>query len=549
MTTTVIEEGKQAFYSSLTAREQDITCILEQITTDIKERYGHDIVLKYQRVETLRVDYSRETSESSQSLEETVSVGIVTAEDSQQLIAAGRIERAATDVLTKDAIEAMVISCLENTAKVDYGTTEPILLASSVPNVRTYSIKPEIDPNSLSFGDKITKLEHILAHTDVTQEGITFKGNILYREVTDTRIIIGSNGTLVKDVRPLPEIRVSITSDKDGQGKKTRHDLWKGVGGLEVALENKTLYDGIETIKGRLRESYEEISFADYCAQRGLIQSAVLQNSNFVLAPIFFAVVLHEAIGHPVSEAELIMIGDSVVSDNGKLNPMQVAVPGFHAAFDSGGFLCHGYRAVDDEGTHVEKIYVIKDGKIGNGTELLHSRHTAATLGGTPKGTCVSEKGWQTPVPRQSVMRWEIDESKIPCYGSTEKEMTIEEFYKITEKDPDRFFGKDHAKTLFFIDRTGGGAVSTATGEFALNSRDTYVIRYGEAPVRVKPFTFKGNSTEFLKDNIEYVIACKLDPFKGMCGKYGQNNPSVTFGEYAIVIRYDPKKMVISGDK
>jgi TldD protein len=199
-------------------------------------------------------------------------------------------------------------------------------------------------------------------------------------------------------------------------------------------------------------------------------------------------VFVHEAVGH-ASEADLVLEGDSILGNRiGK----QIAAP-LITIIDDPTLHEFGYYPFDAEGVQSKKTEIIREGVLNS---YLHSRETAAKLGGTP-GNCRAQ-GYSMPVVRMS--------NTFIDNGDARFEEMLEEL-----------------RDGIYLIGSRGGQVNTGEGIFQFNAEKGYIIRNGELTKLVRDVSLSGKILEIL--NHVTLVGNDMKITAGRCGKAGQIIP------------------------
>ncbi|MGP8336876.1 MAG: TldD/PmbA family protein [Methanosarcinaceae archaeon] len=221
-------------------------------------------------------------------------------------------------------------------------------------------------------------------------------------------------------------------------------------------------------------------------------------NMPVILDPELAGVFAHEAVGH-ASEADLVLEGSSILENRiGE----QIASP-LVSVIDDPTLHEYGYYPFDAEGVRSTKTTIIEDGMMGS---YLHSRETAARLGGTPGHS--RAQGYSMPLVRMSNTYIDNGDSKF-------EEML-----------------EDIGDGMYLIG-SRGGQVNTGEGVFQFNAEKGYLIENGKLITLLRDVSLSGNTLEIL-NNIN-MVGNDLTMHSGRCGKNGQIAP-VTDGSPHILI-------------
>lgn len=206
-----------------------------------------------------------------------------------------------------------------------------------------------------------------------------------------------------------------------------------------------------------------------------------------VLGPELAGILAHEAMGHPC-EADLVLggavtghlVGQPVASE-------RVTMVDFAHRFGGAEAMCPVY--VDDEGTPAEDVVLIERGVLRS---FMHSRETAARLGGTPTGSARAYGPADEPLIR---MR---NTAILPG----------------TDKLADMIAGVDDGYLLL---KTGNGQADSTT-EFMFGISLGYEIRGGRVGRAIRDTTVSGSAIKVLQ-SVDAVSDDMDWNCSGYCGK------------------------------
>ncbi|MBS0412386.1 MAG: metalloprotease TldD, partial [Proteobacteria bacterium] len=291
--------------------------------------------------------------------------------------------------------------------------------------------------------------------------------------------IVRADGRLIRDVRPLVRINVSITVEKDGR----RESGFAGAGG-------RAGFDAWIS-PDRWREQVDE----------ALRQALVNLDSipcpagemDVVLGPAWNGVLLHEAVGHGL-EGDFNRKGASAFS--GRIGE-RVAAPGV-TVFDDGSIPGRrGSLTIDDEGTPTERTILIEDGVL---VGYMHDRQSARLMGLTPTGNARRQSFAHMPMPR----------------------MTNTAMMAGTDKQADMIAS---TKRGLYCANLGGGQVDITNGKFVFQCTEAYLIEDGKITAPVKGATLIGDGPSALTRVTMIGDDFGFDTGVGVCGKAGQSVP------------------------
>ena len=343
-------------------------------------------------------------------------------------------------------------------------------------NTRLYG-----DDNPLAspaFSDKVSLLQEIDAWSRARDPRVV---QVMCSLAGERRVveIVRADGRLVRDIRPLARLNVSITVEKDGR----RESGYAGAGGragFETWITPDRWHDQVEEA---LRQALVNLD-AIPCPAGEM---------DVVLGAGWNGVLLHEAVGHGL-EGDFNRKGSSAFS--GRIGE-RVAAPGV-TVFDDGSIPGRrGSLTVDDEGTPTERTILIEDGILRG---YMHDRQSARLMGLTPTGNARRESFAHMPMPRMT--------NTGMLNGTSNREEMI----------------KSTARGLYCAN-FGGGQVDITNGKFVFQCTEAYLIENGKVTAPVKGATLIGDGPSALTRVTMIGDDFDFDPGVGVCGKNGQSVP------------------------
>jgi TldD protein len=338
---------------------------------------------------------------------------------------------------------------------------------------------PPVDPHpSLTDSDKVALLADLdgqIRKLDdrIVQIAASLSGS--YEIV----LVLGSDGTVAADVRPLVRLNVSVILEHNGRreqgyaGTGGRGDYGLAAGGdlpIEIARE-------------AVRQA--AINMEAVPAPAG--------NMPVVLGAGWPGVLLHEAIGHGL-EGDFNRKGTSAFS--GRIGE-RVATEQCTVVDDGTLAGRRGSLAIDDEGTPSRCNTLIENGVL---TGYLHDKLNAGLMGTQSTGNGRRESYAYTPMPRMTntyMLPGKYDPQEI--IASVDKGIYAPNF--------------------------GGGQVDITSGKFVFSTSEAYLIEKGRQTRPVKGAMLIGSGPEVLTRVSMVGNDLELDPGIGICGKEGQSVP------------------------
>ncbi|HEX7758117.1 MAG TPA: metalloprotease TldD [Caulobacteraceae bacterium] len=343
-------------------------------------------------------------------------------------------------------------------------------------NTRLYG---DDDPlASPHFSDKVALLQEIDAFSRARDPRVV---QVMASLAGERRVveILRADGRLIRDVRPLVRVNVSVTVEKDGR----RESGFAGAGG-------RTGFDAWIT-PDRWQEQVDE------AIRQALVNLDAVPcpagEMDVVLGPGWNGVLLHEAVGHGL-EGDFNRKGSSAFS--GRIG-QRVAAPGV-TVFDDGTLPGRrGSLSIDDEGTPSERTILIEDGIL---VGYMHDRQSARLMGLTPTGNARRQSFAHMPMPR----------------------MTNTAMMAGTDKQADMIAS---TKRGLYCANFGGGQVDITNGKFVFQCTEAYLIEDGKITAPVKGATLIGDGPSALTRVTMIGDDFDFDTGVGVCGKAGQSVP------------------------
>ena len=291
-------------------------------------------------------------------------------------------------------------------------------------------------------------------------------------------LVLGTDGTLSADVRPLVRLNVSVIVAEHGN----RESASFGGGGR---------YSYEELLSGRGEE------IADEALRQALVnleaKPAPAGELDVVLGPGWPGILLHEAIGHGL-EGDFNRKGTSAFS--GRIGE-KVASEQCTVVDDATLPHRRGSLAIDDEGIEGQNTVLIENGILRG---YLQDKHNAHLMGVEPTGNGRRQSYSHRPMPRMT--------NTYMLNGEYEHEEII-----------------SSVKHGLYAVSFGGGQVDITNGKFVFSASEAYVIENGKIGQPVKGATLIGNGPDVLTRVSMVGNNLALDNGVGTCGKQGQSVP------------------------
>ncbi len=351
-------------------------------------------------------------------------------------------------------------------------------LAAGRSTVAAAPLYSELDPiASLEDAKKIKLLERVEAEARrqdprVKEVIASLAGS---HEVV---MIMGSDGRMAGDVRPLVRLNVTVIAEQDGR----REQGTAGGGGRR----DYRFFDD-ELALGYAREAVRQalVNLEAVDAPAGTMK--------VVLGPGWPGVLLHEAIGHGL-EGDFNRKGTSAFS--GRMGE-RVADPQCTVVDNGTMANRRGSLTVDDEGNPTQNTVLIEDGILKG---YMQDSLNARLMGAAPTGNGRRESYAHLPMPRMT--------NTYMLAGGYAPQEIIESV----------------DKGLYAVN-FGGGQVDITSGKFVFSASEAYLIENGRVTRPVRGATLIGNGPDVLTRVSMVGNDLEMDTGVGTCGKEGQAVP------------------------
>ncbi|MEM1525845.1 MAG: TldD/PmbA family protein [Ignisphaera sp.] len=302
----------------------------------------------------------------------------------------GALGFASTNTLSKEAIRRIVEEAYSHARALSKVMKKPITFAPGRLGRVSYSVEEEKKFSDLVLDEKI-KL-----HSDlwkrVSSAVSEARVNVLtlrYIESVEEKIVVNSEGALVKSRIPRLCMMLNIVISHPQKGTIQRLEEHGGSGGLEWLkkwdLEEK-LAEDVKRYERILLEAIEPPK----------------EEIPVVVGSEIVGIIVHESCGHP-SEADRILGREAAQAGKSFIKPNMV---GYRIGNElatvvdnptiPGSF---GFYLYDDEGVAARPKYLYREGIVN---EFLHNRWTASIFGVESNGSARSMNYASEPIPRMS---------------------------------------------------------------------------------------------------------------------------------------------------
>ena len=373
------------------------------------------------------------------------------------------------------------------TAKLAIGSGGGILSDAPTPtNQRLYS---DIDPISdAEFAVKIETLKEIDIFARELNDKVVQVSASLVASLQEVEIL-RPEGTLVRDVRPMARLNISVTVEHNGR----RESGSSGGGGRHGLLQLTSSEHWKPNVVEALRIAMVNLNAIP----------APAGQFDVVLGSGWPGILLHEAIGHGL-EGDFNRKKTSAFSG---LMGTRIAAKGVTVLDDGTIPDRRGSISFDDEGTQSQKNTLIEDGVL---VGYMQDRQNSRLMGVKPTGNGRRESYAHAPMPRMT--------NTYMLGGDSEPSDILSNL-------------KDGIYAVGF----GGGQVDITNGKFVFSCTEAYRVKNGTVGAPVKGATLIGDGATALKHIHGIGNDMALDPGMGNCGKAGQWVP-VGVGQPTLMI-------------
>ncbi len=340
-------------------------------------------------------------------------------------------------------------------------------------NKRLYTDEDPIE--TASFPVKVETLREIDAFARDLDPRVVQVSATIAAAVQEVEIL-RPDGVLVRDVRPMTRVNVSVIVEQNG-----RRESGSAGGGGRVGLSG--LIDPADW-QSKAREALRIalVNLEAVPAPAGVMEVA--------LGPGWPGILLHEAIGHGL-EGDFNRKGSSAFAG---LMGQQIASKGVTVVDDGTIADRRGSITVDDEGTPSSRTVLIEDGIL---TGYMQDRQNARLMGVAPTGNGRRQSYAHKPMPRMT--------NTVMLGGDSDPAALVADI-------------KDGIWAVGF----GGGQVDITNGKFVFSCTEAYRVENGKIGAPVKGATLIGDGPSALNRIRGLGNDMALDPGMGTCGKDGQ---------------------------
>jgi len=347
---------------------------------------------------------------------------------------------------------------------------------ADAPSATNRKLYTDDDPiGAMPFAVKIETLREIDAFARDLDPRVVQVSAVLAASLQEVEIL-RADGVLVRDVRPMTRLNVSVIVEKDGL-----RESGSAGGGGRVGLDG--LVDPVDwQAKAREALRIALVNLDAVPAPAGVMEVA--------LGPGWPGILLHEAIGHGL-EGDFNRKGSSAFAG---LMGQRVAAKGVTVLDDGTLADRRGSITIDDEGTPSQATTLIEDGIL---VGYMQDRQNARLMGANPTGNGRRQSYAHAPMPRMT--------NTYMLGGQADPSDLIADI-------------KDGIWAVGF----GGGQVDITNGKFVFSCTEAYRVVNGKVGAPVKGATLIGDGATALHRIRALGNDMALDPGMGNCGKAGQ---------------------------
>jgi TldD protein len=291
--------------------------------------------------------------------------------------------------------------------------------------------------------------------------------------------ILRADGKLLRDIRPLVRLGLSVTVERDGR-RENGFAPAGGRAGFEAWITPDRWQEQVDEALRRALVNLDAIA----CPAGEM---------DVVMGPGWNGVLLHEAVGHGL-EGDFVRKGTSAFSNRvGE----RVASPGVTVFDDGTVYGRRGSLTIDDEGTPSDRTILIDDGIL---VGYMHDRMSARLMGLKPTGNGRRQSFAHMPMTRMT--------NTGMMNGAIPREEMIAS-----------------VKRGLYCASMGDGQVDITNGKFVFQCTEAYLIEDGKVTTPVKGATLIGDGPSALTRVSMVGDDFAFDSGTGFCGKSGQTVP------------------------
>lgn len=379
-----------------------------------------------------------------------------------------------SDTLSKDALLGAA-HAVRTIARQGQQGSVPALLARTVDRPLLYVPNDPVD--SLTAPEKVALLEKVEKMARAKDPQVVQVMASL-GATCDTVLIVGSDGRLAADIRPLVRLSVTVIAERHGRRES---GSFGGGGRFDLGYFDEAILQ----------------HYVDEAVNQALVnldaEPAPAGEMPVVLGAGWPGILLHEAVGHGL-EGDFNRKGSSVFS--GRIGE-QVASKGVTVIDDGTLADRRGSLNIDDEGNPTQHNVLIEDGIL---TGYMQDQLNAGLMGMPVTGNGRRESYAYLPMPRMT--------NTYMLNGTYH----LDELIASVDKG-------------IYAANFGGGQVDITSGKFVFSASEAWLIENGKLVHPVKGATLIGSGIEAMNQVSMIANNMCLDSGVGTCGKDGQSVP------------------------
>ena len=379
-----------------------------------------------------------------------------------------------SDALSKEALLGSA-HAVRTIARQGQHASVPTLVARQMERPSLYIPNDPLD--SLTAPQKVALLEKVEKMARAKDPRVSQVMASL-GATCDTVLVVGSDGRLAADIRPLVRLSVTVIVEQNGRRET---GSFGGGGRFDLGYFDEAILQ----------------YYVDEAVQQALTnleaKAAPAGEMPVILGAGWPGILLHEAVGHGL-EGDFNRKGSSVFS--GRIGE-QVASKGVTVIDDGTLADRRGSLNIDDEGNPTQRNVLIEDGVL---TGYMQDQLNAGLMGMPITGNGRRESYAYLPMPRMT--------NTYMLNGA---------------HHPDELIAS--VKKGIYAANFGGGQVDITSGKFVFSASEAWLIEDGKLVHPVKGATLIGSGIEAMNKVSMIANNMALDSGVGTCGKDGQSVP------------------------
>jgi TldD protein len=395
--------------------------------------------------------------------------------------------------VTKESLKEIVKSAVKMAKVASSKVKEPRKVDANFSTTGKSKLKMDVNPKDISIEEKLKITQDFEKSIREVDKRIA-NSSSRYGETVSSETILNTNGTEVTTESGVFRLIAGAVSREGNLQQRVSDDVASSRG-IKSILDYNVIEQGT-----KVGEKAIELLTADKPPSGKM---------NLVMDPSLVGVFIHEAFGH-ACEADGIITKSSILHD--KLGK-KVGVEEISVTDDPTISGLRGSFAYDSEGTKARLRELVIKGVL---TEFFQTLETATIMGQEPNGSGRAMDFKSPPLARMGNTYVEAGDK------------TLDELFEIIGEG-------------IFLEKSYGGYVNSAKGQFMFSAQNGYVIKDGKKDALTQNVSMSGMIMEVLTNTIG-VGKDKSQAFNGTCGKGGQWVP-VSAGGPSLAV----KDLVVGG--